>query len=109
MSNPPPSRTDASAPSWDDLLGSDAARAREAADTGVGRRDLREREAAHAAGRVPSRSRGGSSSGSFGFPDTEPPRKRRRWLAWIAVPVVLALLAGGAVGAAFMILPDWPD
>src|SRR3712207_7061643 len=32
-----------------------------------------------------------------------------RSLAWLAVPIVLAMLAGGAVGAAFLILPDWPD
>jgi UPF0755 protein len=109
MQNTQPPRADATAPTWDELLGSAAARERAAADTVPTRRDLREREAAHAAGRVRSRSHGGSSTGSFGFPELEPPRKRRRWLAWIAVPIVLAMLAGGAVGAAFLILPDWPD
>ncbi|WP_246852770.1 endolytic transglycosylase MltG [Naasia sp. SYSU D00948] len=108
MSHTPPPRTDATAPSWDDLLGAEAAREREAADV-VTRREAREREAAHAAGRVRSRSRDVSTE-SFGFPSSEPPRRRRRWIGWIVAPLVVVLLiGGGGIGAAFLIMPDWPS
>ncbi|BDZ46954.1 endolytic transglycosylase MltG [Naasia aerilata] len=68
------------------------------------RRELREREAAHIAGRV--RSRGGATA-SYGFPETAPPPRRRRWLAWIIAPLVLVLvLGGGAFTAASLLFPQ---
>ncbi len=78
------------------------------ADEQLTRRELRDREAAHAAGRVRTRERT-EPSASFGFPDTEPPRRKRRWVPWVVAPLVLLLvIGGGGAAAAFLIMPDWP-
>ncbi|HEY8588074.1 MAG TPA: endolytic transglycosylase MltG [Naasia sp.] len=89
-------------PSWADIVDGTG-------ENPAGRHDLRDREAAHAAGRVRTR-RGGEAVASYGFPDTEPPRKRRRWVPWLVAPLVLLLvIGGGGIAAAFLIMPDWPE
>ncbi|MCU1437659.1 MAG: mltG [Naasia sp.] len=89
-------------PSWADIVDGPV-------ETPASRRGLKDREAAHAAGRVRTR-RKPEQVASYGFPDTEPPRRRRRWAPWVIAPLVLLLvLGGGGVAAAFLIMPDWPD
>jgi UPF0755 protein len=93
-----------SAPSWDELLGADAATEREEADARLTRRELREREGAHVAGRVHARA---GATASYGFPETAPPRRRRRWLGWVIAPIVLlAVIGGGGYTAASLLFPE---
>lgn len=107
MSQIPPSRGPAgsrgTAPTWDELLAAESPDRREQQDAPT-RRELREREAAHAAGRV--RVRGGATA-SYGFPDAAPPRRRRRWVAWVVAPlVVILVLGGGGLAAGMLLFPN---
>src|SRR4051794_10843718 len=101
-------------PSWAQIVGEATAAENRAEGApseptppGPTRREQREREAAHAAGRVRTRRKSQPTS-SYGFPDAAP-KKRRRWVPWLVAPLVMVLLIGGAgLGAAFLIMPDWP-
>ena len=93
-----------SAPTWDQLLGAEGARDRSDAELhhpATSRRELREREA--------GRGRLRRSESSYGFPTPEPPKRKRRWVGWVVGPLVtIAVIGGGLVGAAYLIVPDWP-
>lgn len=101
----PDSRDESAAPSWSDIVSGEGETAPAAPP--ASRREAREREAAHASGRVRSR-RAEEPAESYGFPQAAPPRKKkRRWLGWVIAPLVVVLvLGGGSVAAAWLLFPQ---
>lgn len=117
-------------PTWSELLGDEGARERATvpATQPTSRRELREQEAARAAAKTSQFSAAAppaapvASSGArdrrapqvdpseYGFPSDAPVKKKRRWVPWVVAPlVVILVIGGGGIGAAFLIMPDWPS
>ncbi len=93
------------APTWDQLLGSDGARDRSDAENqlpATSRRELRDREAG-------GRGRLRRNEETYGFPSVTPPKRKHRWVGWVVGPIVtIGIIGGGLVGAAYLLVPDWP-